>query len=306
MSFPPSASCWPRSPRATGEARHAQKSVILDEFVAATGYARKYAIRLLRQPDPPAGARSGGHARRATARPCARRCEVAWPAANGICAKRLVPFLPELVPALERHGHLALTADGPRRSCWRSARPPPIGCCGRCGGRQPHGLSTTRPGPLLKQQIPMRTFAEWDDVAARLPRGRPGRPLRRQARGRLPVHADADRRRHRLDRVPAAAAPHASTRCIAGARAGAAAVAIPAARAGHRQRRRVPQRRAARLLRAGADHLHARAGRPTRTTSASSSRRTARSCANWSAMTASRASGPTGSWPSCTGRCAST
>ena len=28
-------------------ARHRQRSVILDEFVAATGYARKYAIRLL-------------------------------------------------------------------------------------------------------------------------------------------------------------------------------------------------------------------------------------------------------------------
>jgi hypothetical protein len=41
-------------------ATHIQKSLILDEFIAATGYARKYAIRLLTQPvappepDPPA------------------------------------------------------------------------------------------------------------------------------------------------------------------------------------------------------------------------------------------------------------
>ena len=34
------------APRYT-EATHAQTSVILDEFLAATGYARKYAIRLL-------------------------------------------------------------------------------------------------------------------------------------------------------------------------------------------------------------------------------------------------------------------
>jgi hypothetical protein len=33
-------------------AGHAQKSVILDEFVAATGYTRKYAIRVLRHPPP--------------------------------------------------------------------------------------------------------------------------------------------------------------------------------------------------------------------------------------------------------------
>ena len=30
--------------------------------------------------------------------------------------------------------------------------------------RQPHGLSTTKPGRLLKHQIPIRTFAEWTDV----------------------------------------------------------------------------------------------------------------------------------------------
>ncbi len=31
-------------------ASHQQKSIILDEFIAATGYARKYAIRLLTRP----------------------------------------------------------------------------------------------------------------------------------------------------------------------------------------------------------------------------------------------------------------
>ena len=36
---------------------------------------------------------------------------MAWSAAYYICAKRLIPFLPELVPALERHGHLALSED---------------------------------------------------------------------------------------------------------------------------------------------------------------------------------------------------
>ena len=40
------AQVFPRYQAAT----HAQKSVILDEFLSATGYARKYAIRLLSQP----------------------------------------------------------------------------------------------------------------------------------------------------------------------------------------------------------------------------------------------------------------
>ncbi|MGK0171958.1 MAG: hypothetical protein ACI9W2_003692, partial [Gammaproteobacteria bacterium] len=31
-----------------------------------------------------------------------------WECANRICSKRLVPFLPALIEALERHGHLDL------------------------------------------------------------------------------------------------------------------------------------------------------------------------------------------------------
>src|SRR5437879_13461942 len=89
-------------------ARHAQRSVILDEFVAVTGYERKYAIRLLlgpiKPPQPirrPRAAHYGREVQEALAS--------AWTAANGICGKRLVPFLPELVPPLDRHRHLTLS-----------------------------------------------------------------------------------------------------------------------------------------------------------------------------------------------------
>src|SRR3954471_22292074 len=142
------------------EARHGQKSVILDEFLASTGYARKYAIRLLRRPLPPAGPIRRPRAPRYG--PAVREAlRIAWSAVNGICAKRLVPFLPELVPALERHGHLGLTDD--IRTLLLAVSPAtadrllrPI--------RQPHGLSTTRTRRLLMHQIPVRTFADWDDV----------------------------------------------------------------------------------------------------------------------------------------------
>ncbi len=80
-------------------ARHGQRSVILDEFVAVTGYERKYAIRLLLGPiRPPAPIR---RPRAAQYGPDVQEAlSVVWSAANGICAKRLVPFLPELVPTL--------------------------------------------------------------------------------------------------------------------------------------------------------------------------------------------------------------
>lgn len=147
------------APRYT-EASHAQKTVILDEFLATTGYARKYAIRLLARPVAPPGPIRRPRAPRYG--PAVREAlRVAWAAVNGICAKRLVPFLPELVPALERHGHLAVTAEVTEllltlspATADRLLRPV----------RQPHGIGTTKPGRLLKQQIPVRTFADWDDV----------------------------------------------------------------------------------------------------------------------------------------------
>ncbi len=111
-------------------ARHGQRSVILDEFVAVTGYERKYAIRLLLGPiRPPAPIRRprAPHYGLAVQQALAG----AWSAANEICAKRLSPA----------------TVD-------RMLRPV----------RHPHGLTTTRPGRLLKHQIPVRTFTEWTDV----------------------------------------------------------------------------------------------------------------------------------------------
>ncbi len=92
-------------------------------------------------------------------------CEqVHWAASNYVCAKRLVPFLPDLVASLERHGRLTLsaevrahlltlsaaTADRLLRPTWERARP--------------RGIGTTKMGTLLKHKVPIRTFAEWDDV----------------------------------------------------------------------------------------------------------------------------------------------
>ncbi|HEY7062800.1 MAG TPA: transposase [Chloroflexota bacterium] len=142
------------------EATHKQKSVVLDEFLAATGYARKYAIRLLAKPIAPPAPIQRPRAPRYGPAVC-EALRVAWTATNEICSKRLVPFLPELVPALERHGHLELAPDV--RTLLLALSPATADRLLR-PLRQPHGISTTRRGRLLKQQIPVRTFADWSDV----------------------------------------------------------------------------------------------------------------------------------------------
>ncbi len=135
-------------------AHHSQKSLILDEFVAATGYTRKYAIRLLTRPPlpPPPAIRRPRAPRYGPAVQAA--LEIAWAAANCIGAKRLVPFLPTLVPVLERHGYLTVT-DAVRAQLLTlsAATADRLLQPARAAG-QPHGVSTTKAGSLLKRQIP--------------------------------------------------------------------------------------------------------------------------------------------------------
>lgn len=138
-----------------------EKGQILDEFVAVTGMHRKAAIRALR-----AGYQQGRERRGRqpvyTGAVVGALAEV-WRVAGCICGKRLAPFLPELVAALERHGELVLEEETRRLLLSMSAatidrklKP--------WRQQQGRGLSITKPGTLLKQSIPVRTFADWDDV----------------------------------------------------------------------------------------------------------------------------------------------
>ena len=146
------------------EARGAQKRHVLDEFVAATGYARKYAIRVLGQPVVPAAGPITRPREPHYGPAVVAALEVAWAAANFVCAKRLVPFLPDLVASLENHGHLALPASVRAQLLALSpATADRILRRVRAADR-PHGIGTTKVGTLLKHRVPIRTFAEWDDV----------------------------------------------------------------------------------------------------------------------------------------------
>jgi len=88
-----------------------KKTAILNEFIASTDYKRKHAIRLLCMRK----ILSAKTIKRPRARYYVKEVEevllVAWGATNYIASKRLAPFLEELVPALQCHGHLNLTEE---------------------------------------------------------------------------------------------------------------------------------------------------------------------------------------------------
>ena len=147
------------------KAGRAEKQIILDEFVTATGYHRKYAITLLNEFDPasPSPTKRERKARHRKYDDDVREALlVVWEAANRICSKRLVPFLPELVEVLERYDHLHLTADVRERLLAISASTVDRLLYAVRHGEKTSGLSTTKPGGLLKHMIQIRTFADWD------------------------------------------------------------------------------------------------------------------------------------------------
>jgi hypothetical protein len=145
---------------ATGQ----QKSRILDEFVAATAYARKYAIRLLTQPQLPPVQPLTRPRPRHYGSDVQAALELAWTAANEVCAKRLVPFLPDLVASLERHGHLALSDEVRAQLLSISPATADRLLHARRRDGRPRGISTTKPGALLKRHVPVRTFTDWNDA----------------------------------------------------------------------------------------------------------------------------------------------
>jgi Integrase core domain len=145
------------------EARRTERSIVLSEFVAVTGYDRKYAIRLLARPlSPP---RALKRPRERVYGPAVQEAlGVAWAATNYVCAKRLVPFLPELIPALERHDRLALTPEMRIQLLALSAATADRLLRPLRQRDQRRGLATTKAGRLLKRQIPIRTFADWNEA----------------------------------------------------------------------------------------------------------------------------------------------
>src|SRR6056297_1916965 len=137
------------------------KSVILNEFILATGYSRKYAIRLLSSKELPVVRRIKKPRPRIYNSDVQEALKIAWAASNYIASKRLAPFLKDLVPTLERYGHLELNDE--TRSQLISISPATIDRILKPIRNNGLNMSTTKPGKLLKHQIPIRTFTDWEE-----------------------------------------------------------------------------------------------------------------------------------------------
>ena len=94
----------------------------------------------------------------------AAAAEVLWQASGRIGAHRLHPFVPELLDRLVQYGELS--PDPALDKLLRQASRPTLArLLAPARARYPlRGATTTRPSTWLKQQIPIRTFTEWNDA----------------------------------------------------------------------------------------------------------------------------------------------
>jgi hypothetical protein len=141
------------------KASRKEKSIILGEFCATCGYNRKYAIRLLRKKPPSSPNRKPGPAFRYDKELLLVPLKRIWFATDQMCSKKLKAAIPLWLPFYEAEYEPMLpdvrrklldmspaTIDRllkPQRAFYKK---------GRC---------STKPGTLLKNQIPIKTH-NWD------------------------------------------------------------------------------------------------------------------------------------------------
>lgn len=158
-----------------------QKGRILDEFCATTKYNRVYAAKILRlMAGKVIGYLGAGNKRikyvigkskkKRKSRPRIYTHDVflalkkIWVVFDFICGKRLAPFMAEAVAKLEKHKEIDITDKVREKLMMISASTidrllKPEKDKQRLG----KGRSGTRPGSLLKKQIPVRMFSEWNE-----------------------------------------------------------------------------------------------------------------------------------------------
>jgi hypothetical protein len=142
----------------TAGAEHKRK--LLDQAVQLLGYHRKAAIRALRQrPQLRGPVILAGRPVQFEPGLLLPWLRPIWQATDYVCGQRLVAMLPEWIPAYEQH----------EQRLPKEVREKLLLASGRTLDRllvrlrgQGHGRSLTRPGTLLRQQIPIRG-SMWED-----------------------------------------------------------------------------------------------------------------------------------------------
>lgn len=157
------------------KARKKQKGKMLDEFIALTGYCRTHASYVLNmhgkckrisknrviQADV---RKTGRRGRKKTYTDEVKKALIKiWYIMDCICGKRLAPVMGPIVQKLEDFAEISLAEDTRTKLISMSASTMDRLTAGERRKQTIKGRSNTKPGTLLKNQIPIRTFSDWDE-----------------------------------------------------------------------------------------------------------------------------------------------
>lgn len=155
--------------------RKKDKGLLLNEFIALTGYNRSYATYVLRAHgkklrvtektivEGDVRKRSRRRGKKTYGEDVKRALIKIWLIMDCICGKRLAPMLREVIPILERYREIKLNRDTRKKLYKISAATIDRLSAEEREKQTIKGRSHTKPGTLLKSQIPIRTFSEWDE-----------------------------------------------------------------------------------------------------------------------------------------------
>lgn len=162
------------------QATKKQRGHILTEFCHQTGYQRSYAAFLLRNWGRKVHMTIDGvrtvfifgqqkqrqrrHYPRTYDNRVVKVLKYLWALADGICSKRLLVWIRTTLPILERFEEITLDPETRQKLLTVSAPTIDRLLAPFRARLSVKGRSTTKPGTLLKHQVPIRTFAEWDNA----------------------------------------------------------------------------------------------------------------------------------------------
>jgi hypothetical protein len=153
-----------------------EKTAILDEVVELTGYNRCYGSQLLsgdgRRLRVGSKTTIVGDATKKTSRhkrdafydrDVLEALKKIWMILDYICGKRLQPALKDVLEQLERNGEVQVTSEVRKKLLGISAATIDRLLAEERKKLMLKGRSRTRRGTLLKNQIPIRTFSDWNE-----------------------------------------------------------------------------------------------------------------------------------------------
>ena len=135
---------------------------MLNRLVLTTGYSRKHLMEVL--PKPPKIKKRKKRIQESHYIQIIKPLRILWATSNYACGQRLKPIIPSYIAALRRHKELIVTPAERKLLLQISSATIDRMLTHDRKRINIKGRSRTKPGSLLKHQIPIKMWTDWDNT----------------------------------------------------------------------------------------------------------------------------------------------